>query len=135
MNKIFNNLESIRKKRGCISLALIDPDVKNDTSLNSMIDIICSSDFDAILLGGSIIMDNQFEKRAEIIKNLTKIPVIVFPGSSHQITKYADAILYISLLGLSVSEIFSYDWIIFLNFLIRLFDSTIVESDQFKGCL
>ena len=99
MNDIFNNLESIRESRGCVSLALIDPDSKNDKSLDKITDIIANSDFDAVLLGGSLIMDDKFKIRAKkISKNIDK-PIILFPGSSTQITKYAEAILYISLLS------------------------------------
>jgi len=99
MKNIFKNLESVRETRGCVSLALIDPDSKNDKSLNKITNIISNSDFDAVLLGGSLIMDDKFETRAKQISENIDKPVILFPGSSTQITKYADAILYISLLS------------------------------------
>ena len=99
MNNIFNNLESIRKSKGCVSLALIDPDIKNDHSLKEITEIIVKSDFDAVLIGGSLIMDDKFEIRAKYIRDNINIPIILFPGSSTQITKYADAILYISLIS------------------------------------
>ena len=41
----------------------------------------------------------EFEKTASIIKPLTNIPIIIFPGSSSQITKNADGILLLSLLS------------------------------------
>ncbi len=99
MNTVFNKLESIRTEKGCVSLALIDPDTKNDTLIQRHLDSINQADFDAILLGGSLIMDHCFDERAEIIKKYTDKPVILFPGSSDQISKYTDAILYISLLS------------------------------------
>ena len=60
---------------------------------------INNSGFDAILVGGSLIQDNNFDKRIESIKNNTDLPVIIFPGSSKQISGKADAILFLSLLS------------------------------------
>ena len=51
---------------GC--LALIDPDVKNDSILGSMITAINQHNFLAVLVGGSSITDHQFEMRVEKIK-------------------------------------------------------------------
>lgn len=99
MNTIFQQLELIREKKGCVSLALIDPDSKNDLSIDHFIETINEADFDAILLGGSLIMDHYFDERAKTIKKYTNKPVILFPGSSDQINQYTDAVLLISLLS------------------------------------
>ena len=96
---IFNQLENVRKKRGAVALALIDPDTKNHNDLKQLLEFINDSDFDSILVGGSLIMDHLFEERMKIIKSNTKLPVIIFPGSSRQISSKADAILYLSLLS------------------------------------
>ena len=96
---IYNNLKKIQQNRGAVAVALIDPDTKNDDILLSLIHLINKSDFDIIFAGGSLIADNEFDNRIKLIKNNTKLPLIIFPGSSKQISKYADAILYISLLS------------------------------------
>ena len=95
---IFENLEKKRKKIGALSLALIDPDLKNDKKLLQIINNINQSNFDAILVGGSKIKDNNFKNRLKTIKSTTKLPIILFPGSSSQVYDSADAILFISLL-------------------------------------
>ena len=94
-NKTLEYLESI--SFGC--LALIDPDKKNDDILLELVKSINSSDFSAILVGGSTIDDDLFDLRLQIIKNNTSKPIILFPGSSKQISKYADSILFTSLLS------------------------------------
>lgn len=95
----YNQLEQIRKKRGTCALALVDPDRKNDHHLDRIIKVISRSDFDGILIGGSLIMDSGFEDRLKKIKDLTDLPVIIFPGSSRQLSGVADAVLYLSLLS------------------------------------
>ena len=84
---------------GALSLALIDPDFKNDKKLPLIIDNINNSNFDAILVGGSKILDNKFQDRLKDIKSKTTLPIILFPGDSSQVSKNADAILFTSLLS------------------------------------
>ena len=96
---IFKALEKKRSKIGTLSFALIDPDFKNDIKLPKMLENINKASFDAILVGGSSIGDNRFQKRINFIKKSTKLPVILFPGDSTQISKKADAVLFISLLS------------------------------------
>ena len=80
-------------------LALIDPDLKNDHILEELINSINNNKFAAVLVGGSSISDNKFEQRLKTIKNKINKPIILFPGSSNQISKNADAILFTSLLS------------------------------------
>ena len=79
--------------------ALIDPDLKNDNILDQIISSVNNNNFSAVLVGGSSIDDGKYEERLKKIKNKIKIPVILFPGSSKQISKHADAILFTSLLS------------------------------------
>ena len=95
----YSSLEIIRKKYGSVAIALIDPDCKNDTLLAKIVDLVNKSNFDAIFIGGSLIVDNQFETRVKYVKNNTDLPVIIFPGSSNQLSKYADAVLFLSLIS------------------------------------
>ena len=97
--KIYSKLESIRVKRGAVAIALLDPDTKNDNRLQKMIDLVNTSDFDAIFLGGSFISDNEFESRIKTVKENSDLPIIIFPGSSNQLSQYADAVLFLSLIS------------------------------------
>ncbi len=95
----YQGLENIRQKRGAVAVALLDPDYKNDNLFCTMLELINDSDFDAIFIGGSLISDNNFESRTEYVKNNTELPVIIFPGSSNQLSKHADAVLFLSLIS------------------------------------
>ena len=46
-----------------------------------------------------MISDNEFDRRLKFIKDNTTLPLIIFPGSSDQLSQYADAILYLSLIS------------------------------------
>tara|TARA_B100001250_G_scaffold410529_1_gene437151 strand:- start:183 stop:923 length:741 start_codon:yes stop_codon:yes gene_type:complete len=96
-NNIYHFLSNIKYKTG--ALALIDPDSKNNDRIVEMVDKIEFSNFDAILVGGSRLSDNQCHDRIKKIKSLTSKPVILFPGSSDQLNKHVDAILYLSLIS------------------------------------
>ena len=94
-----NYLSAILKQNNFGFLALIDPDVKNDNILNQLIESINNSRFSAVLVGGSSIGDGKYQERLKIIKEKCIKPIILFPGSSDQISKHADAILFTSLLS------------------------------------
>ena len=96
---VLQQLEDIRISRGAVAVALIDPDTRYEQNLLSMIKLINECDFDIIFVGGSLISDNEYDNRLKVIKNNTNLPVIIFPGSSNQLSKYADAILYLSLIS------------------------------------
>ena len=95
----YSQLKKILLSKRCGAFALIDPDIKNDGTLIKTVQKINNSGFDAILVGGSLIQDNNFDARIDYIKDNTNLPVIIFPGSSKQLSGKADAILFLSLLS------------------------------------
>ncbi len=97
MTNTFETLEKFRRVKGAVALALIDPDLKNDEFLHKMTHGVNQAGFDAILVGGSLIMDDGFEVRMEKIREMTSLPIIIFPGSSRQLSRTADAVLFLSL--------------------------------------
>ena len=99
MSSIFNYLEEKRKQNKFCLLALIDPDKKNDIRLDSIINQINNSSFSAVLVGGSKIEDDKFEERLTFINSKTDLPIILFPGSSNQISPIAQSILYLNLIS------------------------------------
>ena len=54
---------------------------------------------DYLFMGGSLLMAHQMELCIQRFKTESDIPVVLFPGSPAQVTPYADAILYLSLLS------------------------------------
>ncbi|MDM7926327.1 MAG: geranylgeranylglyceryl/heptaprenylglyceryl phosphate synthase, partial [bacterium] len=54
---------------------------------------------DGILIGGSLLLDDGFDKCVEAVKRAVRIPVILFPGNGRQLSRYADAVLFMSLVS------------------------------------
>jgi putative glycerol-1-phosphate prenyltransferase len=50
-------------------------------------------------VGGSLVISHQLEEQVQYLKKHSDIPVILFPGSPSQVTRYADALLYLSLVS------------------------------------
>ena len=92
-------LDNAIKNNGFALIALIDPDKKNDSKLDNILSVINKSHFDAIFIGGSKIVDNQFSKRVRYIKSKTALPLILFPGSSNQISEHIKTMLYLNLIS------------------------------------
>lgn len=89
-----------RKQNGKKSFAvLIDPDKVNDNKMEQIIRLSVMAKVDYFLVGGSLVISNYLDKCVQVIKRKCSIPVILFPGSSTQVSKYADALLYLSLIS------------------------------------
>ena len=50
-------------------------------------------------VGGSLVVSDHLDECIAQIKKESSIPVILFPGSPSQLSKYADALLYLSLIS------------------------------------
>lgn len=89
-----------KKKQGKKSFAvLIDPDKVNKTVLEELVELSVTAKVDYLLVGGSLVISNHLDACVQQIKQSCDIPVILFPGSPSQISKYADALLYLSLIS------------------------------------
>ncbi|MEJ8816702.1 geranylgeranylglyceryl/heptaprenylglyceryl phosphate synthase [Lacibacter sp. H407] len=89
-----------RKLRGQKSFAvLIDPDKVNPSAVEQLVRLSVDAKVDYFLVGGSLVISNQLDEVVQQIKASCDIPVILFPGSPSQISNYADALLYLSLIS------------------------------------
>jgi phosphoglycerol geranylgeranyltransferase len=96
---IYQSLEN-KKKQGKKSFAvLIDPDKVNASILDLLIELSLAAHVDYFLVGGSLVISNRLDEVVQHIKANCSIPVILFPGSPNQVSKYADALLYLSLIS------------------------------------
>ncbi len=92
-------LRTLEKKKAIFSI-LVDPDEVSLEDIPYFVQRCCLSGVDLLLVGGSLIMDTEFNQKIKAIKLAAeKIPVVVFPGGLTQISAEADAMLFISLLS------------------------------------
>lgn len=98
-NEIYHSF-SDRKRAGKKSFAvLIDPDKVNDQTVAELIELSVSSKVDYFFVGGSLVVSNYLDQCLQLIKKSCSIPTVLFPGSPSQVSKYADALLYLSLIS------------------------------------
>ncbi len=89
-----------QKNKGKKSFAvLIDPDKAETQSLVRLTELSVTAGVDYFLVGGSLVISNRLDEVVQQLKALSSIPVILFPGSPSQISRYADALLYLSLIS------------------------------------
>jgi len=92
-------LNSFAKRLGQIAI-LIDPEKsKNQVQLKDLIDKAQFAQVDYFFVGGSTVSREDFISVISFLKKNSSIPVVIFPGASHQISKEADALLYLSLIS------------------------------------
>jgi putative glycerol-1-phosphate prenyltransferase len=89
-----------RKKQGKKSFTvLIDPDKVDNTSLDYLVSLAVDASVDYFFVGGSLVISNHLDECIKHIKSGCDIPVVLFPGSPSQVSRYADALLYLSLIS------------------------------------
>lgn len=96
---IYQSLAERKQKAKKSFAVLIDPDKVNDADMGQLIDLSVSAGVDYFLVGGSLVISNYLDECVQLIKKNCEIPVILFPGSPSQVSKYADALLYLSLIS------------------------------------
>jgi putative glycerol-1-phosphate prenyltransferase len=78
---------------------LVDPDKQSEEALVHLIKLAESCKADFFFAGGSLLMNDSFERTVQMLKSHSKVPVIIFPGNNYQLSKYADAVLFLSLIS------------------------------------
>ncbi len=98
-HKLYNQFKE-RKGLGRKSFAvLIDPDKIDTPGMDQLITLATDARVDYLFVGGSLVIANTLDECIQQIKASCDIPVVLFPGSPSQISKYADALLYLSLIS------------------------------------
>ena len=93
-----NIITSISNKEKLLAV-LIDPDKMSIDVVSSFIQKVNDSIATHIFVGGSNVETNVTEDLVIEIKKHTTLPIILFPGDVTQLTNYADALLFLSLIS------------------------------------
>jgi phosphoglycerol geranylgeranyltransferase len=98
--RLYPFFETAKKERKPKFAVLIDPDkIEHLEQLQVLLDASKAANVDFILIGGSLIVNDYLDTIIQHIKTHTQTPVILFPGSSRQLSYRADAILFLSLIS------------------------------------
>lgn len=96
---IFKALEISKNSKKKQFAVLIDPDKIDSEHLDKLIHHAELAKVDYFFVGGSYLSNHYIKELIPIIKQKSKIPVILFPGDPSQIVPSADAILFLSLVS------------------------------------
>src|SRR5882762_9643322 len=89
-----------KKKQGEKSFAvLIDPDNVNAAKIDELTGLAVDAEVDYLLVGGSLVISNHLDEVVQHIRRNCTIPIILFPGTPSQVSRYADGLLYLSLIS------------------------------------
>lgn len=87
-------------RESCVHVTLIDPDKIGSVQAVEVASEAELGGTSAIMVGGSTLASNQdLDEVVKAIKNRVKVPIILFPNNIVGISKYADAMWFMSLLN------------------------------------
>ena len=93
-NYIQNTLKDHR-----IHLTLLDPEEQSPEEAVRIAKEAISGGTDGIMLGGSTTESTELDATAKALQKNIAVPIILFPGNISGVSKYADAIFFMSLLN------------------------------------
>lgn len=96
---LYNNIIAAKRSNEKKFVVLLDPDKTHGVMLDQTIKLCNDAHVDYLFLGGSLLMHTDLDDYILRIKAQSDIPVILFPGSTQQISSEADALLYLSMIS------------------------------------
>jgi phosphoglycerol geranylgeranyltransferase len=78
---------------------LLDPDDFTPAQAREVAVRAQACGVDGLLIGGSLIHTNRFDDFVSSVRRAVDIPAILFPGDATQLSKHADALLFLSLIS------------------------------------
>ncbi len=87
-------------KKKNLHFALLDPDKQSPEAAGEIAEIVTAAGSGAIMVGGSTLLSpQQVDDTVRAVKSHTELPVILFPSGAKFLSRYADAVFFMSLLN------------------------------------
>ncbi len=100
MGAILDLITTARREGKKLLSVLIDPDFGTDEArLERTVQNACMARADLIFVGGSLLTTSLFDRCVEKVRAISDRPVVLFPGSPAQLSRHADAVLFLSLIS------------------------------------
>ncbi len=99
MSAILHQLQALKAEGKKGFAILVDPDKLSLGEVAALAAKINAACIDFVLVGGSLLMNENIRQIVPALKQALDMPVILFPGNILQITPGADAILFLSLIS------------------------------------
>jgi phosphoglycerol geranylgeranyltransferase len=99
MNNVGDSIVRLAKKKK-LHFSLLDPDKQKPEVAGELARTITDVGSTAIMVGGStVISQKQVDETVKAVKRNSDLPVILFPSGARFLSKYADAVFFMSLLN------------------------------------
>jgi len=98
-NTLYNSIREAKTKGKKKFVVLIDPDNVRLGKLDKVLELSREANVDYFFIGGSLVVNDMLDMVLANIKETTKIPTILFPGNSFQLSYKADGLLFLSLIS------------------------------------
>ena len=95
MKDIENYIRDILKTRK-LHFTLIDPDEQSPEEALKIATEAVEGGTDGIMIGGSTVNGDDVDNTCKILSENIAVPIIIFPGNTSSVSKYADGIFYMS---------------------------------------
>lgn len=100
MGAVVEQLDDAKVRGRKLLAVLIDPDFGQDEAvLERTVQHACMAKADLIFVGGSLLTSASFDRCVQLVKRWSDRPVVLFPGSPAQLSRHADAVLFLSLIS------------------------------------
>jgi phosphoglycerol geranylgeranyltransferase len=96
---ITQQFQALKRNQQQAFAVLLDPDAIAPQQVVALAQKCNDAQVDYIFMGGSIMLTQHVDACIQQIKQHTNIPVVLFPGNPAQVSNYADALLYLSLVS------------------------------------
>jgi putative glycerol-1-phosphate prenyltransferase len=96
---VLKQLQALKAQHKSGFAVLADPDKIAPADMQHLARLCNNAGVNYLFMGGSLLMAHQMELCIQRFKSESDIPVVLFPGSPAQVTPYADALLYLTLIS------------------------------------
>ncbi len=98
-NNLSNTISKVSESKKKQLAVLVDPDKSSTEHIKTVCNNALKAKANFFLVGGSLLTDGDLDATVTELQKNSDLPVILFPGSSSQISVKADGILFLSLLS------------------------------------
>ncbi len=96
---VYQQLLEVKASKRAGYLVLVDPDRWELDQVEGFIQQINASGADGIMVGSSLILGSGAQRKMKRIQEVSKLPVILFPGNVNQLTPDVDAVFFLSVIS------------------------------------
>ncbi len=96
---LFDYLVDIPRQKHAGYMILVDPDRQSGETASRIAHEAQHSGVDIVLVGSSLLVEEIMDECIHALRQETDLPIIIFPGGATQVSRFADAILFMSLLS------------------------------------